>query len=73
MSKDLTVEVEYEVFSTVYIKADTEQIPHTIGSYMICPGNVIMYEVRSMGSGVFCYSEEISKEKAETNHVIGYN
>jgi hypothetical protein len=58
----MKLKTEYDIEQIVYIRADPDQLPHTIIGIIIEPG-AVRYKLSYLGDIFTLYNFEISKEK----------
>ena len=59
----MIIKEAFELGETVYLKTDTEQLPHVVTGYVIRPGGTIIYKLSCCGEETNHYDLEITKEQ----------
>jgi hypothetical protein len=60
----VTVEIEFEIGQTVYLKTDMEQMPRMVVAIIIGGNNSILYRLASATNETAHYACEITREKS---------
>lgn len=57
----VTLEINYQIGQTVYLRTDVEQLPRVVVGYCVRPGNQIIYDIQQADKNATAHSDfEIS-------------